>query len=409
MKKIETLVRKVEFEKDATADKEIRKIAEKKGIYFASTQPLYEAIAKGEVSGFTVPACNIRTLTFDTAGMVFGLMKKKKVGICIFELARSEIKYTDQPMPRYATVILAGAIAAGHKGPVFVQGDHFQVKAEKYSDPEKQAEELTALMELIRGAVGAGVLNIDIDASTLVKTEYAYLTAQQFQNFTITADMTKFIRTIEPSGTTVSIGGEIGEIGGKNSTPEEFQAFIGEYKKLLPEGMKGIVKVSVQTGAAHGGIILPDGSRADIKLDLEVLQKISEEAKKYGLSGTVQHGASTLPETYFDMFPQKKCVEVHLATAFQDIVYDNLPAELREKMYEWCRQNCPEERKDGQTDEQFVMKARKKALGPFKKEIWDLPKDVKSRTLKNLEAKFLILFEKLGVCNTKKIIEKLYR
>ncbi len=406
---IENLIKKLVFEKDEETDKEIRKIAEEQGIWLDSTQKLYEAMAKNEAGGFTVPAINIRTFTFDTARLIFQLMKKKKVGPVIFELARTEIKYTDQPMPEYATVILAAAIAAGYKGPVFVQGDHFQIKEEKYFDPQKQDEELSALKKLIHESVGAGIYNIDIDASTLVRLDSEDLMAQQLHNYSATAEMTKFIRTIQPKEITVSVGGEIGEIGGKNSTPEEFKAFIDGYKKLLPEGMKGIIKVSVQTGAAHGGIILPDGSRADIKLDLDVLQKISEEAKKYGLAGTVQHGASTLPDKYFDMFPQKKCIEVHLATAYMDIVFNYLPEELREKIYAFCRQNCADERKAEQTDEQFLMKTRKKACEPFKKELWNLSPDVKSKILKELETKFTMTFEKLGVCGTTETIEKLYK
>jgi len=408
MNNIEQIVNQIVFEKNQEAVKILEKEAQKKDIWFDSTQKLYEAIALGKVSGFTVPAINIRTFTFDTACILFRLMKEKKVGASIFELARSEAKYTDQPMPEYATVVKAAAIAEGYKGPVFVQGDHFQIKAEKYFDPQKQGEELTALMELIRDSINAGVYNIDIDASTLVKLDSPDLRTQQIHNYKTTAEMTKFIRAIEPKGITVSVGGEIGEIGGKNSTQEEFRAFIKGYKALLPGGMKGIIKVSVQTGAAHGGIILPDGSRADIKLDLEVLQKISEEAKKYSLAGTVQHGASTLPEKYFSMFPEKKCIEVHLATAFQDIVYNHLSEELREKMYAYCRQNCAEERKPNDTDEQFLMKTRKKALGPFKKELWNLPEDIKSRIVEALEVKFTTTFEKLGVCGTKEIIERLY-
>jgi len=78
-------------------------------------------------------------------------------------------------------------------------------------------------------------------------------------------------------------------------------------------------------------------------------------------------------------------------------------------MYHWCRENCSGERKPDQTDEQFFMGTRKKALGPFKKELWNLPQETKSRILENLEAKFNLLFEKLGVCRTAELMEKLYK
>lgn len=406
---IKEIIKKFVFEKDVQSAKKIKEMAEKNGIWFDSTQNLYEAMVREEIGIFSVPAVNIRTLTFDTAKAAFSAMKKKMVGVCIFELARSESRYTNQPMSEYSTVILAAALDENYKGPIFIQNDHSQIKADKFFDPQKKNEEIESLKNYTRTSIESGVYNIDIDASTLVRINEEGTDKQQYYNYLTTAQFTEFIRSIEPQGITVSIGGEIGEIGGKNSTIEEFKSFIEGYKKSLPQGMKGIIKVSVQTGASHGGVVLPDGSRAEIKIDLDVLEKIATEAKRHGLAGTVQHGASTLPEGYFDVFPKKKCVEVHLATVFQDIVYENIPQYLREKIYGWCRQNCPEEKSPNQTDEQFLMKARKKALGQFKKELWDLPEKERKIITKKLEEKFFLFFEKLGVCNTSEKIEEIYQ
>lgn len=404
-----SLIKKFIFEKDLEIPKKIKELAGKNGIWFDSTQKLYEAIAQEKITGFSVPAVNIRTLTFDTAKTAFRLMKEKNVGVCIFELARSESKYTDQPMLEYATVIMAAALEENYNGPIFIQNDHCQIKADKFFNSEKKNEEIESLKSYIRASVESGVYNIDIDASTLVRPSEADLDAQQRHNYVQTAEFTEFIRSIEPSGITISIGGEIGEIGGKNSTSEEFTAFIDGYKKSLPKEIKGIIKVSVQTGASHGGVILNDGTRAETKIDLDVLEKISKEAKKYGLAGTVQHGASTLSEKYFDLFPKKECVEVHLATIFQDVVYEKMPKEIKEKIYDWCRKNCPEEKAPGMTDEQFLMKARKKALGHFKKELWDLPENELEKIKKGLEEKLSLFFEKLGVCQTAEKIKELYK
>lgn len=404
-----SLIKKFIFEKDLEVTRKIKEMAEKNGIWFDSTQKLYEAMAQEKITGFSVPAVNIRTLTFDTAKAAFHIMKEKNVGVCIFEIARSESKYTDQPISEYATIIMAAALEENYSGPIFVQNDHCQIKADKFFNPEKKNEEIESLKSYIRTSVESGVYNVDIDASTLVKPSEATLDSQQLHNYAQTAEFTKFIRSIEPSGIIISIGGEIGEIGGKNSTEEEFIAFFDGYKKSLPKEVKGIIKVSVQTGASHGGTILNDGTRAETKIDLDVLEKISKEAKKYGLAGTVQHGASTLSENYFDLFPKKQCIEVHLATIFQDIVYDNMPKETKEKMYDWCRKNCPEEKAPGMTDEQFLMKARKKALGPFKKELWDLPENDLEKITKKLEEKFSLFFEKLGVCQTAQKIKEIYK
>jgi fructose/tagatose bisphosphate aldolase len=352
-------------------------------------------MSRDEVKGFTVPAINIRGMTYDSARAVFRAAAKNKTGALIFEIAKSEIQYTHQAPAEYAAVITAAAIKEGYRGPLFIQGDHFQVKASKFV--ENADKEIAALKDLISEALDAGFYNIDIDASTLVDLSQDTLEEQQRYNSEVTADLTAFIRSLEPSGVTVSVGGEIGEVGKKNSTVEELRA-----------DLTGISKISVQTGTSHGGVPLPDGTVAEVNLDFTTLENLSNEARTYGLSGAVQHGASTLPDEAFDKFPATTTAEVHLATGFQNIIYDspNFPADLKEKMYAWIEANCAGERKEDQTDEQFFYKTRKKGFGPHKKETWDLPEDTRAAIGKELEDKFDFLFQKLKVGNTEELIRK---
>ena len=103
--------------------------------------------------------------------------------------------------------------------------------------------------------------------------------------------MTRFIRSIEPKGVTVSVGGEIGEIGKGNSTVDDLRAFMNGYLKLLPKGIKGISKISVQTGTTHGGVVLPDGSIAKVKIafdTLKELSKCSEDGIRAGRGGAAR-------------------------------------------------------------------------------------------------------------------------
>ena len=97
------------------------------------------------------------------------------------------------------------------------------------------------------------------------------------------------------------------------------------------------------------------------------------------MAGAVQHGASTLPPEAFHKFVECGTAEVHLATAFQNIIYESthFPADLKKRMYEWIRVNLAGEAKQGQTEEQFLYKTRKKALGPFKKDIMGLPQQTR--------------------------------
>ena len=117
--------------------------AKEKGIYSASIHDFYMARGRGELKGFTVPAINLRTLTYDLARAIFRVAKKHSSGAFIFEIAKSEIGYTNQPPVEFASMILAAAIKENYSGPVFIQGDHFQVKAAKFKEnPDKEIESL---------------------------------------------------------------------------------------------------------------------------------------------------------------------------------------------------------------------------------------------------------------------------
>ena len=402
---IDSLVEEAVFASDNQAKEKsqrtIRELALARGIYPASMQGLYEAAGRGLYSGITVPAINIRGITYHVARAVFRAALKDRVGAFIFEIARSEVGYTGQRPGEYAACVLAAAVKEGFKGPVFIQGDHFQVNAGKYaSEPEK---ELNAIKDLTREAVDAGFFNIDIDASTIVDLERPTLEEQQEKNCQVTADMTEFIRSIEPEGIPISIGGEIGEVGKKNSTVEDLRAFMSGYLRLLGPGLKGISKISVQTGTTHGGVVLPDGSIASVKIDFNALEELSRLAREeYGMGGAVQHGASTLPDEAFDRFPQVGALEVHLATGFQNIIYDSpyFPNELLNKINSHLWEKYSSERKQDETEEQFLYKTRKKAFGDFKKEMWSLPEENLVGIMDALEERFSLIFRKLNVVNT---------
>ena len=413
-KLIDDLINTVVFSPDP-ATKEaagflIRRGAAALGILSSSIQVLYEAMGRKEVSGFTVPAINLRGITYDTAQAVFRAAMKGKVGPVLFEIARSEIDYTSQRPFEYTCAVTAAAVKSGWRGPIFIQGDHFQINAKKFAaDAEK---EIQGVKNLIWEAIEAGFYNIDIDTSTLVDLSQPTIKDQQRNNFSLAAELTTMIRDLEPQGITISVGGEIGEVGGKNSTIEELQAYMDGYLEELKkrgDALKGISKISVQTGTTHGGIPLADGTVAKVKIDFDVLEKLSETSRlQYGLSGAVQHGASTLPDEAFDRFPATGTAEIHLATGFQNMIFDSseFPGELRAKLYDYLKSNMKNEWKEKDTEEQFIYKTRKKAFGPFKLELWHLPADVRSRICDALERQFAFLFEKLKVNGTRAILDK---
>jgi fructose/tagatose bisphosphate aldolase len=408
---IDGLIQKAVFGSDDKEKDQNRKMimrsAFEQGIIPASIQGLYEASGKGLYKNITVPAINIRGISYDTARCVFRAALKYKVGAFIFEIARSEAGYTDQRPAEYTTSILAAAMREGFKGFVFVQADHTQVNAGKFlADREK---ELKGIKDYIKEAIAGGFLNIDIDASTIVDLDKKTLEQQQENNCAVTAMMTEYIRNIQPKGVTISIGGEIGEVGGKNSTVEDLKVFMAGYNHQLNKSAKGISKISVQTGTTHGGVVLPDGSIARIELDFKTLEVLSKMARdEYGMAGAVQHGASTLPQEAFHMFANVGAAEVHLATGFQNIVLDSkyFPLDLKQKMYAHLAEKHAGERKAGESDEQFYYKTRKRAWGPFKKETWSIPAKDMQAIREELEAEFSMMFQKLNVANTIDLVNK---
>lgn len=378
------------------------------GVISSSINNLYFARGKKEIaSDFTVPAINLRGMAYDMARSIYSTAKKMNVRAVICEIARSEIEYTNQDPGEFAIVVLAGALREGWKGPVFIQGDHYQAKSDISGVPREG--DIEKIRKLISDSVKAGFYNIDIDMSTLVDLEKSDISEQQLPNINYSLELANTVRDIEPDGMTVSLGGEIGHIGGRNSTVEDFTAFIEGFNKSFA-GKTGLSKVSVQTGTHHGGVVLPDGKLAKVEVDFNVLKNISEVAQNnYGMGGAVQHGASTLPDEYYRHFPDSQTLEIHLATGFQNMMMDHpkFPKELLSGIYAWLDKEKIDEKKEGMTDEQFHYKLRKKAWGQFKKECWSIDEETRKQIRGSIEKRLSFLFENLRVTDKTEIIENI--
>jgi len=308
----------------------------------SSTAPFYKQIAKGNVASFSVPAFNLRILTFDMARALFRAARKANTNVFIMEIAQSEMGYTRQTLKGFTKQCLAAAKAENYQEPIFLQGDHFKPKND--------------LPRLIKRAIKAGFYNIDIDCSALPLAE----------NISQTNYFIEFIKKYQPRGVEINIGGEVGEIGGSNTSAEHLREFLRQ--------VKGIGKVAVQTGTAHG-----KGGQ----IDWQLLKNLSAIAKEYGVAGVVQHGASTLSEDDLKRLPQYGVCEVHLATELQNIILEHplFPQEIKEKF-------SPYENK-------------KQALGPLKKQIENISQSIKDQIMIDVEKKFIFFFRCLGMENVR--------
>src|SRR5712672_590324 len=179
----------------------IWEIGQAVGVQPSSIHDLYLARGRGLTGGFTVPAMNIRGMAYDTGRSIFRCAVRLKVGALILEIARSEIAYTDQRPAEYVAVMLAAALREGFRGPVFIQGDHFQVNAKKYAAAPRP--EVDAVKALAREAIAAGFYNIDIDTSTLVDLSKPTLRERQRTNYEQAVELALTVRELQPDGVTI--------------------------------------------------------------------------------------------------------------------------------------------------------------------------------------------------------------
>ena len=287
--------------------------AQQFGVKLNSPDAFYKAIAEGKVEKrFAIPAFNIRGATLDTARAMFAAAKENNVGALIVEISRSEMRYTAQIPQEFSAVIQAAAMLEGWEGPLFLQGDHIQLNAEKVRQGGAIMEgEIVQHKVLIHQLLDAGFGSIDLDMSPFERRDEAVsFDEQQKENYKLTVERILMVRRLEREMRipyTVMLGGETGEVGKLNTRREDIVAYAEGMKRLLAKAqaelgmpVEGIRKIAVATGTTHGGITLPDGSKAPVDIDFGVLAMARKVALEYGWAGPVQHGASTLPEENFN-------------------------------------------------------------------------------------------------------------
>jgi len=354
---------------------EIIALTQKTGVYPAAIGAVYHALGKGELSAMTIPAFNIRGLTYALARIVWKKALECEAGPIIFELAPSESWAGDQSYAEYAAMILAAACREGYRGPVFLQGDHFAIESR---------QEVPAVIERAKEVIACGFYQIDIDGSHLIVKNPTDLIAFHLPNAEVTAYIITELRKIQPEGIRLVLGGEVGEIGGRDTSVEDLTTYKKLLDKNLPPEIPGLDKISAQTGTAHGGVVLQDGSTGRMNVDFDLIAKLSEQARDYNWSGIVQHGASTLTIEDLEKLPQAGVIEVHLATQIQNIVFDHpyFPRDLREQMQNRLvvstkgAEGEQIDQSEAMTLAQQFYKARWTAWGTFKQELWALPNSV---------------------------------
>jgi uncharacterized protein (UPF0276 family) len=360
----------------------INSLAAAQNITTGSNTAFYEAKAKGENQFFTVPAINSRMATFHTVRAAVRAADRLNVPHVIFEIALSEIGYTAQEQDEYAALVKAAYISLGITNrEIYLQADHYQLDPKKYSKDAKA--EVERIQKEITKALEAGVYNIDIDTSKFETADISKSDEEnQAENARLTAELLMFIREYETENKlpcTISVGAEVGEVGGENTKYPQVNAFLslvaGHVKKH--KHIKGFSKVAINVGSAHGGVLGPDGQPLDsVPLNFQAHHDLYMNGVDPLSSGkhvlTVQHGASTLPHKYFSLFPAMHVAEIHLATGFQNIVWEVLEkedAKLYKKMKDLTHEKFGDKIKEHKTEAIGFMKERKRTTILVKKDL----------------------------------------
>lgn len=382
----------------------LRDEAERHGVYPASIQPVYRALAAGDLPPLTVPAFNLRGLTYEIARLVWRTALDLEAGPIIFELAPPEASACDQTFEEYAAMVCAAACREGYRGPVFLQGDHFSLDS---------ANDLPGLLELSHRVVTAGYYQLDIDGSHLFDDRAEDLSAYHAANARATTQLVAALRAQKPD---LALGGEVGEIGGRDTSLEDLDAFHAAFQRFLPANIAGLDKISAQTGTTHSGIVLPDGSTGKMEMDFDLVASLGSRARELGWNGLVQHGASTLGFESLSRLPASGVIEVHLATQFQNILFDHpaFPSELRAEIQRRLTLSARGAEGDEILNDptlspaQVFYQARWAAWGVFKRELWQLPRASFAPIGLDIQAWVASIFKSLRVTNNAKILDRYY-
>ena len=385
----------------------LREITRSAGVYPASIHEFYAANLRQEYPPMAVPAINIRGMTFDIACAAWRAAQKSQAGPIIFELAPFEMISGSQDFAEYCAIIQAAAVHEGYAGPVFLQGDLFQLNTR---------EDLPYIKEMIISAIQAGVYNLDMNASPLINQEGDSPLERQKLNGRMIAELTAFAIDNSPEGIHPSIGGEVGGLDRNNTTIQDLQAFMKIFSGSCSNTANGLDKVSARTGTVLGGIIGTDGSISDMPLDLELVEQLTQKLREdYSIAGLVQHGASTLSVSNLARLAGRGVIEVHLGTQIQNIVFDHpaFPAELMEYMRAslfTSKANPAETIKPAasQSREQRFYHSRLNAWGMFKEDLWVLPHGIREEITSALQMWFESLFSVLNIAGKREHLLKYY-
>lgn len=392
----------------------LRSAALAHGIWCDSIHPFYKTLSTGRKAVMTIPAYNVRGLTYSIVRTIFRTAQKLNAGPFIIEISPHEMSFTQQRADEIGACVLGAALRENYFGPVFIQGDHFKIDAHR-----SQQEKLTdtnRMQSLISDAIGNGFYNFDIDATHSLTCEHQAGRDALQDHFERVARVCEFIRQAQPQGVTAAMGVEFGSMSRlltqKDLVLREIDMLQSNLAALqvTPGLTKICFHLDSDTNAMDNGLV-PHISQSLSQEVLSALSGLSVQLKSMlQIAGLEIHAGSGISHSVLDNLPSNGIVEVHLGTQIQDIIFDHprFPIGLTEEIHSYLETHCSMDLQAQTSRDYFYYTARKKSWGPFKKAICSLDERTKAAILQDIEKEVSLNFELLRVAGQRNRLDEVY-
>lgn len=326
----------------------------------------------------------------------------------LFEIAKSEVGYTDQQPEEFARVCKTAIKAANANIPYCIHGDHITI-------PENTPAAIAEAEDLIKKEIDAGFTSFAIDASRNFDVTATKTIDQLAVNIKITTHLAKFIeKLMKDKGKTradYSLEVEVGEIGkidpktGKQelTTVDEAVTFI----KALHENDVYPDLLAINNGTVHGNVYDAEGNVIPLLgIDEKRTREIADAIAPLGVK-IAQHGITGTPLELMHKLIDAGIVKGNIATHWQDLAIENMPPELVKKMEQWTLDKYKAKAKAEKpniSDKEIIGKNIKNAIKPFKKEIAEIDEKYKQKIYEACKASAIKYFEAFNGKGSGKIV-----
>jgi len=318
-----------------------------------------------------------------------GIMQaaKEKNAAVLFEIAKSEIGYTDQKPQEFYDKIVEAANDVGFDTPYAIHGDHITIKK---NTPEAIAE----AKDLIEAEVAAGFTSYAIDASHNYDLNASNARDALADNIEITVKLADLI----PKDVCLEV--EVGEVGRKNpdgtkmlTTVEESVTYI---EALQEQGVKPHL-IALNNGSVHGNIFDADGNIVEqVGIDIERTKAIADAITPLGVR-IAQHGITGTPLRLMHLLVEAGIAKGNVGTNWQNIAVANMPPELVSKMEAWTiaseQAAKMKVKKPQMSEKELIAKNIKHSIKPHKSEIETISDEWKKKVADASKASALDFFD----------------